>query len=165
MKNGAAEYNGIITSEVRVQLTDLVHTLLRAYAGKVPVLRRVCSITVELLDNAQRYGADGQVRFGWKLDDGIVIIRTENVATADEAARLVERVRLVRGLRPEELEAAYRAQLVHGAFGAKGGAGLGIMGIARMAEGSLSATAVPISATHSLCITEITTNLNAPWNP
>lgn len=68
-------------------------------------------------------------------------------------------------MRPEELQAAYRAQLVHGAFGAKGGAGLGLLGIARMAEGSLGATATPISTTPSLCISEITTNLNAPWHP
>lgn len=92
MKNGAADYHGIITSEVRVQLTDLVHALLRAYAGKVPALRRVCSMVIALLGNAQRDGPDGQVRFSRKLEDGIVRIRTENVAAAEKAAQLVDRV-------------------------------------------------------------------------
>lgn len=157
MENNTTRYEGQLTSEVRIQLTDLVKAVAIANLGKRPNVKKLCCIAIEMLDNAQRYGSDGNVKFTWELDGNSLVISIENKATSTDAHRLLRSVEAVNRMSPEELAAAFREQLTNGDFGQKGGAGLGLIDIARKSEGSLVASIRPASDDLFACTSKVST--------
>ena len=129
MDNSTTRYEGQLTSEVRIQLTDLVKAVAIANIGKRPNIKKLCGIAIEMLDNAQRYCSDGNVKFSWELDGTHLVISIENQASSKDAHRLLNSVDAVNRMSAEEITAAFRAQLTNGEFGEKGGAGLGLLDI------------------------------------
>ena len=139
MDNSTTRYEGQLTSEVRIQLTDLVKAVAIANIGKRPNIKKLCGIAIEMLDNAQRYCSDGNVKFSWELDGTHLVISIENQASSKDAHRLLNSVDAVNRMSAEEITAAFRAQLTNGEFGEKGGAGLGLLDIARKCCGTIEA--------------------------
>lgn len=141
MENTNTHYEGKLTSDVRLQLTDLVKAMAFASLGKRPNMKRLYGIAIELLDNAQRYGINDTVRFSWAIDDEQVVITIENRAMKDDALRLLRSVQAVNTMTQDQLTEAFRAQLADEGFGDKGGAGLGFLDIARKCKSPGAATA------------------------
>ncbi len=144
MDNSTTRYEGQLTSEVRIQLTDLVKAVAIANMGKRPNIKKLCGIAIEMLDNAQRYCSDGNVKFSWELDGNHLVISIENQASSADAHRLVSSVDAVNRMSAEEIATAFRAQLTNGEFGEKGGAGLGLLDIARKSSGTIEARILPV---------------------
>lgn len=150
-------YEGALSSDVRIQLTDLIMAAAVANIGKRPSVKKLCSIAIEMLDNAQRYCATGNVNFLWSLDGNVVHIRIENLASETDAQRMLEAVEMVNRMSPDELSAAFRAQLSNGQFGEKGGAGLGFLDIARRSKSPIQAEIEPTGDGHYLCRSAVAT--------
>ena len=68
MNTNLIQYEGRLSSEVRVQLIDLLNVVSLANMGKRTDLKKLCGIALELLDNAQRYCSSGGVNFEWRID-------------------------------------------------------------------------------------------------
>ena len=157
MDKSLARYEGALSSDVRIQLTDLVMAAAIANIGKRPSVKKLCNIAIEMLDNAQRYCATGNVNFHWSLEGDVVHIRIENVASASDAKRMLQAVETVNSMSPDELSSAFRAQLSNGQFGEKGGAGLGFLDIARRSKSPIQADITPMADGHYLCRSAVAT--------
>jgi hypothetical protein len=157
MENSSTRYEGQLTSEVRIQLTDLVMVMAIANMGRRPTIKKLCSIAIEMLDNAQRYCSDGQVRFNWQVENAHLMITVENNASCQDAHRLLESVASVNKMSPAEIAAAFRAQLTNGEFGQKGGAGLGLLDIARKSLGTIRASIHPVHGDIYSCKSTVAT--------
>jgi hypothetical protein len=160
MENSTTRYEGQLTSEVRIQLTDLVKAVAIANLGKRPNIKKLCGIAIELLDNAQRYCSDGSVRFAWEIVGDQLVISIENKASKKDAQRLLSSVEAVNKMTPEEIALAFREQLTNGEFGEKGGAGLGLLDIARKNRGVIQAYISPTADEVYNCKSQISTQLH-----
>lgn len=159
--NSQTSYHGVLSSEVRIHLTDLVQAVALANMGKRVNVKKLCGIAIEMLDNAQRYCSAGNVRFQWNLSGGMLVVSIENRAAPQDARRMVESIEAVNRMAPEELAEAFRAQLRDGTFGAKGGAGLGFMDIARKTKGPITARIEALPDGDYLCRSEVSTSLHS----
>ena len=92
--------------------------------------------------------------------DTHLLITIENQASQEDAHRLLQCVETVKGMSPEELASAFRAQLTNGEFGAKGGAGLGWIDIARKASGTLDAQIEHMREGLYACKSKVSTLIN-----
>ena len=156
-------YEGRINGDVLSVITDLLHATAAAELSGRKDLKRLCSIGLELLDNAQRHGARGTVAFEWHLAKDILHVRVSNPATRTEAERLLASVERIRAMSPDAINKAYADQLATGAFGSHGGAGLGLLQIARKVGNNISATISPTGAADAyICTSTVEALLNDP---
>jgi hypothetical protein len=132
---------------------DLLDTLLRLIDDKIAKIelsavtrRKVYTIVVELLQNIyHHFGVDNEVvstdldsiMFILSKKEGNYRIVTGNHVPRKEVSRLKHKIDEVNKMTLEELKNYYKAALSNGEFSDKGGAGLGIIDIARRAEKKL----------------------------
>jgi hypothetical protein len=152
-------YEGMLTSEVRVQLTDLLMAIAVSNLGSRSDLKKLFGVAVELLDNAQRYCSSGSVSFQWRIEGTELVVAISNNASKQDAERLVERVTAIQSMTPEQLADAFRQQLQDPAFGEKGGAGLGMLQIARKVGQAINAQITPTTDGDYRCTSEVSTSL------
>jgi hypothetical protein len=162
MEKNLLEYKGQLTSEVRIQLLDLLKCIAMCNLGPRRDLKKLVGIALELLDNAQRYNASNDVDFRWHIDNDQLVVVIRNKANRNDAERLVESVRSIERMSVEEIAEAFRNQLMNEGFGNKGGAGLGILQIARKVGGVITAEIEPIQAGEYLCTSTVATDLQRP---
>lgn len=148
-------YEGRLSSEVRLQITELIMAVTAASLDKRTNVKRLCGVAIELLDNAQRYCSSGPVLFNWQLASGQLMVRIENRAARTDALRMLEAVDAVNRMDRAQVIAAFRAQLTNSTFGEKGGAGLGFLDIARKIERPIQAEVTPITEEEYLCRNEV----------
>jgi hypothetical protein len=154
-------YEGRLTSEVRVQLTDLLLAIAVGNLGSRGDLKKLFGVAVELLDNAQRYCTSGTVQFQWRIEGAELVISITNKASKYDAERLVERVAAIQAMSPEQLAETFRQQLQDPTFGEKGGAGLGMLQIARKVGQGINAAITPDNNGDYLCTSQVTTRLTS----
>jgi hypothetical protein len=82
-------YEGLLNSEVRVQLTDLLMAIALTNLGSRGDLKKLFGVAVELLDNAQRYCSAGSVSFQWRIQGPELVIEISNLADKADAERLL----------------------------------------------------------------------------
>ncbi|MFN0032246.1 MAG: DUF6272 family protein [Flavobacteriales bacterium] len=161
MKKSILDYAGTLSSEVRVQLTDLLGAIAVANLGKRKDLRKLCSIAIELLDNAQRHCTDNDISFKWRIEGDHVVVMVENHATEADAKRLKDQVEAIRNMNPEEIAQEFRKQLVNPEFNAKGGAGLGILQIAKKGATNIEVELHRLLNGSYMCTSIVETPLNS----
>ena len=152
-------YEGLLTSEVRVQLTDLLLAIAVSNLGSRSDLKKLFGVAVELLDNAQRYCSTGSVSFQWRIEGTELVITISNKASKEDAERLIDRVATIQAMSPEQLAEAFRQQLQDPTFGEKGGAGLGMLQIARRVGQAIDARIAPDANGEYVCTSQVTTTL------
>ena len=159
MEKNLVQYAGRLNSEVRIQLLDLLKVAsLTNLSGRNDV-KRLCSIALELLDNALRYGSPEDVSFDWHIDGDQLVVRITNKANRTDAERLMKTVDEINGMTTDEIATAFRAQLTNETFGEKGGAGLGMLQIAKRAGGRINARIEPLDHELFLCISHVAATL------
>ncbi|MBL8002498.1 MAG: ATP-binding protein [Flavobacteriales bacterium] len=152
-------YEGLLTSEVRVQLTDLLLAIAVSNLGSRSDLKKLFGVAVELLDNAQRYCSSGSVSFEWHIEGTELVIAITNKASKADAERLIDRVAAIQAMSPEQLADAFRQQLQDPSFGEKGGAGLGMLQIARRVGQAINARISADANGDYICTSQVTTTL------
>jgi len=133
-------YKGAASNDLLTSLLSIAQTKLAENESKSAIKKRVFSILVEILQNVYHHyervhsssmGEDDAIAFLLvKLDDTYTIITGNYVATKD-VVMLKQRIDEINSLSADELKEKYREQLNIGVVSPKGGAGLGIIDIAR----------------------------------
>lgn len=154
-------YEGLLNSEVRVQLSDLLMAIALTNLGSRGDSKRLFGVAIELLDNAQRYCSKGSVSFQWRIQGPELVIEISNLADKADAERLLATVCAIRSMTPEEITGAFKQQLQDPSFGEKGGAGLGMLQIARKVGNRISAAVLPESDGIYRCTSQVTTQLRS----
>ncbi len=162
MNSYTLDYSGALTSEVRVQLTDFLSTIALANLGKRKDLRKLCSIAIELLDNAQRHCTDKNISFEWRIEGDSLVVVVENQASEADAKRLKEQVDALREMTSEEIAEGFKKQLMNPEFNAKGGAGLGILQIAKKGAKNFDVAVLKMLDGAYLCTSKVETPLFKP---
>jgi len=159
MKKNLLQYEGELSGEVRVQLIDLLQCIALSNLGQRSDLKKLVGIALELLDNAHRYNASTDVVFRWNIVGGELVVTITNTASQQDADRLASAVHSVQRMSAEEIAAAYKQQMTTEGFGEKGGAGLGILQIARKVGNKLAVSLTPMQPDRVVCNTIVTTQL------
>lgn len=136
-------YKGPVSLELFDAIVALTEQKLNSISFQGKIRRRIHVIAVEILQNIfHHFGLiDNSIKslsaalntiiyLMAKNDDGFYLIAGNYVPDQDVAS-LKKRIDNVNELSPEELINQYRAILSNGTFSEKGGAGLGIIDIAR----------------------------------
>ena len=124
--------------------------------------KRVISIMIEALENITKYG----VRFRCSKreltefcpschinrNDGSIELITKNPVKNKDVERLRSRIDHVNRQSPEQLKELYRSTITNGVFSSVGGAGLGLIEIARTAGSNIEYEFQPLSEKYSLYI-------------
>jgi len=131
MKHHTMKYEGNISDDLR---SFLCTTLKQVTMDNVPAAKRVTrlvSFALELLDNAQRYSTNGTVEFDWQAQGTTLTITVTNKSTQYNAKRLKQAIDHVRTLNHEQIAIEYKNKMLNNEFNEKGGAGLGILQMAK----------------------------------
>ena len=134
-------YEGEVTQEITKTFTALTEKNLAKSAESNTVQRKVFNVMVECLQNISKHadtiseeGDDSKERRGIviisKTDDGYNII-TGNVVKTAKVSDLQASLELINSLDKEGLSNLYKQQIVEGRISEKGGAGLGLIDIAK----------------------------------
>ncbi|MFO7933271.1 MAG: SiaB family protein kinase [Bacteroidales bacterium] len=124
--------------------------------------KRVISIMIEALENITKYG----VRFRCSKREltefcpschiyrnaGSIELITKNPVKNEDVERLRSRIDHINRQSPEQLKELYRSTITNGVFSSVGGAGLGLIEIARTAGSNIEYEFQPLSKKYSLYI-------------
>lgn len=155
MGSNHVEYQGRMSTEVRIQLLDLLKVISLVNLGHRNDLKKLCGIALELLDNAQRYGTTQEIGFEWRIEGDHLVVSIRNQASRVDAERLLHTVTGINEMTSEQVVEAFKAQLLNEGFGEKGGAGLGMLQIAKKTGSRLTARIAPTAGDDYLCISEV----------
>jgi hypothetical protein len=139
-------YKGAASNDLLTSILAIAQSKLAEVENKSVVKKRVFTILVEIIQNIYHHFAaveidnlheDDSIAFILsKIDDTYIIITGNYVARGDVAA-LKSRIDEVNAMNAEQLKEKYRETLNTGEVSAKGGAGLGIIDIARRSGSKL----------------------------
>lgn len=161
MDKNLLEYKGQLSSEVRIQLLDLLKCIALCNLGPRSDLKKLIGVALELLDNAERYNSSNDVDFSWHIDDEQLVVTIRNKARTADALRLQQAVSRIAAMTPEEVTEAFKRQMTEEGYGEKGGAGLGMLQIARRVGRNISAQIQPLQSDEFMCTSTVTTHLPA----
>ena len=165
LERNLLEYKGRLSSEVRIQLLDLLKSIALLNLGPRSDLKKLVSIALELLDNAQRYNVSKEVDFRWHIAEDQLVVTITNTANPTDAMRLMDAVRDIERMSPEEIAEAFKQQMLNQSFGEKGGAGLGMLQIARKVGKNITADIRPLNPDEYLCTSTVSTLLDIGPDP
>ncbi len=131
-------FNGFFNEKVSSGLLALTERNLKKTETSVTIKKRVFFILIETLQNITRH--QSKDKHDHPFGTGIFIIQkrkdhflvtTGNVIAEDSGKELVKMIDEVNRLTKEELNEMYQDRLIHGTISKKGGAGLGLITMAR----------------------------------
>lgn len=144
-------YEGVFSHEVMKMFTSMAERDMDKTNEEKSVKRKVFHVMVECLQNMTKHSddqdADDQVGNGLFIvgkKDGIWNVITANKIQKERIDDLRESIDHINGLTKEELNALYKKQIREGSLSEKGGAGLGLIDIARKTGRKLDYQFLPL---------------------
>jgi hypothetical protein len=136
-------YTGNLNPEVSDALLVLSEQAVATAGSPLKRRRRVGHVLIEALQNVSRHGwidHDGETPLFMTLEQTPLgfQIETGNIVDFDMASSLRERLASVNGMSREELRKAYVEKLCEGELSERGGAGLGLLSMAKRSQGPLN---------------------------
>jgi anti-sigma regulatory factor (Ser/Thr protein kinase) len=125
------KYKGTLNSSFSSELTESILDSLKSVVVSLKDHKKISVIALELIDNALRYGLMKEIAFTIRREDDILWMEMTNFAKCDDAKKLKDSSDRIQNLTAEEIELAFNVQLLNPEFGERGGAGLGLLHIAR----------------------------------
>lgn len=159
LERSLLEYQGNLTSAVRLQLLDLLHCVALSNLGRRTDLKKLVGIALELLDNAQRYNSGPEVDFRWRIEGSTLVVTISNRANRTDAERLMAAVTSIQSMTHEQIVLAFRRQLTDDGFGEKGGAGLGMLQIAKKIGKNITAEVTLVKHDEFICMSQVCADL------
>ena len=163
LEKSLLEYQGNLTSDVRLQLLDLLHCIALCNLGRRTDLKKLVGVALELLDNAQRYNSGPEVDFRWRIEGSTLVVTICNRADRSDAERLMTAVNAIQSMTPEQIVLAFRQQLTNEGFGEKGGAGLGMLNIAKKIGKNITAEIRPLLNDEFICMSQVSAELGTDF--
>jgi Family of unknown function (DUF6272) len=143
-------YLGEFNHEITKMFTSMAEDDMERHGEKTTAKRRVYHVMVETLQNMNRHSDEiaddlnigkGMFMIG-KKDDSYFVI-TSNKVSQDSKENLEQALRQINSATKEELKEMYKKQIKEGKLSMKGGAGLGLIDIARKTTGKLDYQFIP----------------------
>lgn len=136
-------YTGILNDDVTTALLTLGESAVQSTGHPSKITRRVVSVLIETLQNVTRHGhidESGEIQVSLSIEDTPLgfQITCGNWVDFEMAAELRERLSAVNGLSHQELRRQYVETLAEGEMSMRGGAGLGLLSIAKKSQGPLN---------------------------
>jgi len=135
-------YLGEFSHEITKMFTSMTETDMEKNSEERSVQRRVYHVMVETLQNMNKHsdelregegGVGGGLFIIGKKNDTYYVI-TSNKVAREHKENLESALNTVNNASPEELKEMYKKQIKEGKISEKGGAGLGLIDIARKTE-------------------------------
>lgn len=132
-------YLGEFSSEITGMFTSMTETSMMKQSEEKTLKKRVFHVMVEVLQNLNKHsdelqnegdGIGNGLFIVGKIDETYYIITSNKITTSRRDA-LESAIKQVNTATPEELKQMYLKQIKEGKLSSKGGAGLGLIDIAR----------------------------------
>ena len=158
-------YLGEFNHEITKMFTSMAEDDLERQSTAMSVKRRVYHVMVETLQNMNRHSDEitkdeivgkGLFMIGKRNDSYFVI--TSNRVTIENKDRLQNALNQINSATKEELKEMYKKQIKGGKLSDKGGAGLGLIDIARKTTGRLDYHFIPYDSEEYLFILNVEIN-------
>jgi len=158
-------YLGEFNHEITKMFTSMAEDDLERQSTTMSVKRRVYHVMVETLQNMNRHSDEianddnigkGLFMIGKRNDSYFVI--TSNRVTDDNKEKLQSALNQINSATREELKEMYKKQIKGGKLSDKGGAGLGLIDIARKTTGKLDYHFIPYDSDDYLFILNVEIN-------
>lgn len=138
-------FTGEFTHSLIQNFADYIENYLEPYEElPVRIKKRTYHIVIEMLQNVYRHGqrgsnpADGPIGlFHFRITGTQLVITTANATSIATARKVKERIEALNALSQDNVRSAYTIQLTEGSLSEKGGAGLGLIDIARKCKNPL----------------------------
>lgn len=135
-------FSGYLNTAVHDALMLIAENALQGAGAKRKLVNRICSALVESLQNVSRHGwvnDAGNIQLYLTLEQTPLgfQIRSGNLVDFDMAADLRTNLSEVNGLTHEALRVRYVERLCNNDWSEKGGAGLGLISMAKKSNGPL----------------------------
>ena len=141
-------YQGLLSADVIDNLINEFRHQTEGTCIKKPVFKKVLTVIIESLENVYKYYqkcSDEHIKlntnqsptFKLEKDDHAYIISTSNIVFKDEIPGIVKRIDIVNNKNNEDLKELYLKTIRNGHFSKQGGAGLGLIKIARASHDKL----------------------------
>lgn len=160
-------YLGKHNDQITSHLIDLAERVISDVNARRTLSTRIPMLIAESFQNIVRHGVDVdnqntekdffQITF---LPDRI-IISTKNKIALKDIALLDQQIDEINSMSPDELKKLWRKTIQEGEFSKKGGAGIGIIEMARKSKSPLKKEFVPINDTEALFFLGIEINMEA----
>jgi hypothetical protein len=144
--NNKIYYCGTFTSDVIAGLLNEIKNDPELCANSIALYKKLLSASVELLENIVRYSnkfknenLDKKFEpfFRININDTVLQIEAGNPVLKIDAKTLGDYIDHINKMTKEEIKIVYRETLTNGQFSTKGGAGLGLLDIARAAANKI----------------------------
>ncbi len=154
------DFKGLLTfSTIGRLLTLLKHKMVEK-GIKVGFYKRILSVMIEALENiykySDHYNNNPQIlknfipTFMLERIDQSYFIKTSNPIKNEDIPKLKEKIELVNGKSADELSVLYRQTIMNGKFTDKGGAGLGLIEMAKITNNPIEYRFEPINKEYSI---------------
>ncbi len=159
-------YLGDFNQEITKMFTSMAEDEMDKNNEEASIKRKVYHVMVETLQNMSKHSDEitdvneigkGLFMIG-KKDDCYYII-TSNKISAEKKDILEKMLKAVNAASPEELKEMYKKQIKEGKLSSKGGAGLGLIDIARKTNNKHDYQFLPFSDDHYFFILKVEINL------
>lgn len=157
-------YKGVIEYET---INTLIRQLQDEFSSRnfpITLYKRILVVMIELLENIYKY-CDSKCLSQYTEDtfpeilieknDNHFVIQVSNPVSAEQAAKLEARLKKLTSLNTDRLMEAYKKTITDGKFTEKGGAGLGLLEIAKISALPLKYSFTPIDASHQKYLIEV----------
>ena len=158
------QYKGVIEYET---VNTLIRQLQDEFSRRnfpITLYKRILVVMIELLENIYKY-CDPKCLSQYteesypeililKSEDHF-IIRASNPLSHEQADKLEERLDILKSLNRSGLMEAYKKTITNGTFTEKGGAGLGLLEIAKISALPLKYSFKPLDKLHSIYMIEV----------
>ncbi len=130
-------YRGAMNEEITEGILGISENTLEDHTSMAPANRKVSFLLVECFQNILRhrerseYEPTKDAMFSFRSFDEAFYINSINAVAHNDMKKLTEKVELVNSLDRNELKELYRKQLSQSEFSERGGAGLGLIELAR----------------------------------
>ena len=141
-------YIGKFNQQITKFFSDMIESELEKECKEKITRRRVYHTIVEILQNMQRHTeelGEGNGLFMIGRKDHIYYIITSNKILKENVQKLKDTLDRINAATKEELKEMYKRQLLEGNISEKGGAGLGLIDIARKTESQYEYLFLPIN--------------------
>lgn len=140
-------YKGAVSGKLLDSIITVAQAKLAEIELKRSVKKRVFGVLVEVLQNIHHHfnnsplhtkcGSDDSIMFVFAKKEGTYSVTTGNYIADTDIPSLKTRLDEINNMTPEEVKEKYRKILKTGEISPKGGAGLGIIDIARKSGSKL----------------------------
>jgi hypothetical protein len=126
---------------------DLIHNLklkMKSRAVRFGLYKKILTLMIEILENIIRYDENYMdndfilqnypPEFQIFLENGYYIIESSNAILKKDADNLTSKIKNLNRLDKKDIKTLYKETITNGKFSSKGGAGLGMIEMAKIAD-------------------------------